>query len=125
VLAGLLSMMVGLAATQPGVDDWSPRYPREILYGRWADGDRSLNLRADGTYTLREKSSVTTGRYEFSEWGLGLLDASGMPVPMPPDVMGLAVVEVDGEYRIVNNSLDPDAWDGWMGYRRTPPAKVR
>lgn len=123
VLAGIVALMIGLAAAQPRVDDWNPRYQPDVLYGEWVDGERSLHLRADGTYTLRDGSSVTNGRYEPGDWDFRLMDASGRrPLPMPPLVLGLRVVVVDGEYRIINDPYEPDAWDGWLGYRRVPPA---
>ena len=125
IVAAIVAMMVGLAATQPSVDEWNPQFPRDVVYGRWVDGERTLELRADTTFTLREESSVTTGRYDLDDWNLRLLDADGRPLPTPSHVLGLRVVEKDGEYRIINNPYEPDVWDGWMGYRRTPPAKVR
>lgn len=124
IVAGLIAMMVGLAAAQPSVDEWTPRFPRDVLYGRWVAEERRLDLRADGTYTLHEESSVKTGRYHLDDWNLRLLDTTGHPLPTPPSVLGLRVVEANGEYRIINDPVEPDIWDRWMGYRRTPRARV-
>jgi hypothetical protein len=127
VATGMIAMVIGLAVAQPSVDDWNPQAPREVYYGRWVDGEeRSLDLRADGTYTLREGSEVTEGRYDLEDgdWNFRLMSPTGGPLPTPPLVLGLRLVEVDGEYRIINDPYDPDAWDGWLGYRRDPPAKV-
>jgi hypothetical protein len=127
VTAAMIAMVIGLAMAQPHVDDWDPGAPREAYYGRWVDGEeRSLELRADSTYTLREGSEVTEGRYDLEDgnWGFRLMSPAGVPLPTPPSVLGLRLVEVDGEYRIINDPYEPDVWDGWLGYRRDPPAKV-
>lgn len=125
VLAGIIAAMIGLAMAQPRPDDWGPRAPREVLFGRWVDGPaRSLELRADSTYTLHEGVEVTEGRYDWDMGNVWLRDPSGRPLPMPPLVRALRLVVADGEYRIINDPWDPDVWDGWMGYRHDPPARV-
>ncbi len=125
VVAVMIAMMIGLSMAQPHVDDWFPRTSREMFYGRWVDGEeRSLELRADGTYTLREGFEVTEGRYDLDDGSLRLMSPAGGPLPMPPLVLGLRLVEADGEYRIINDPYEPDVWDGWLGYRHDPPAKV-
>lgn len=125
VLAVMIAIMVSLAALQPSVDEWNPQFPREMLYGRWADEDRTLELRAEGTYTLREGGSVQAGRYELDDWNLRLLDAVEHPLPYPRSDLELRVVQADGEYRIIKKPEEPDMWDGTMGFRHAPSAKVR
>src|SRR5829696_7013138 len=64
-VAGIIAVVVGLAAAEPSVDEWNPQFSSSAVHGHWAADERTLDLHADSTYTLRVKTSVITGRYRL------------------------------------------------------------
>jgi hypothetical protein len=117
ITVGLLAVLM-LSALQPSIDEMNP-YPIAdgALLGRWVDGSRSLELRADSTYVLRSGTRlIASGRFHLFDWNLRFAGASGAEEAW-------RVVIAGGEYRITPDLEDFDVWDGNLGFRRAPPAR--
>jgi hypothetical protein len=95
-----------------------------VLVGEWSDSDATLRLKPDGSFDLvageqlSRKLRVTEARgtWRFHPFAnIVLNDDRNRKLP------DLAVVSFRGELRIiVNDFVDPDFWDGRLGFRRKP-----
>jgi hypothetical protein len=117
IAVGLLAVLV-LSALQPSIEELNP-YPIAdgALLGRWLDGSRSLELRADSTYVLRNGTRlIASGQFHLFDWNLRFVRATGAEEAWRVVISG-------GEYRIMPDLGDFDEWDGNLGFRRAPPAR--
>ncbi len=111
MVLGVVGLVVVDMAFEASME-WNPSITDDSrVVGTWADGRKTITLRADHTVDYRSDSEGFTGRWSRYDWNLHLT-AEGVDSAM-------RFITFRDELRLMTNPPDdPDMWDGDLGLIR-------
>ena len=91
--------------------EWNPQIESDAqILGRWEEGERTLDIREDGSFTFTSGSVSHTGGWKRADWNLSLV--------APNFEAQYGVVRYGDEMRLLEAPADGESWNYWDGLQR-------